>query len=98
MDASDVIKSMQRRSCKEGAVHIWGPYADRHAKLLISQAVEGSFLAAYLHSQFIPYEQPCQRPQDAVELQLSATLDDSVWPILRTANKAFPSKPKLLVR
>jgi hypothetical protein len=27
----------------------WGPYADRHAKLLIRQAVVGSFLDAYLH-------------------------------------------------
>jgi hypothetical protein len=43
MDASDLIKSMQRQSCKEGAVHIWGPDADRHAKLLIDLAVEGRF-------------------------------------------------------
>jgi hypothetical protein len=35
MDASDLIKSMQRQSCKEGAVHIWGPDADWRAKLLI---------------------------------------------------------------
>jgi hypothetical protein len=35
MDASDLIKSMQRQPCKEGAVHIWGPDADRRAKLLI---------------------------------------------------------------
>jgi hypothetical protein len=40
MDASDLIKSMQRQSCKEGAVHIWGPEADRRAKLLIYQAME----------------------------------------------------------
>jgi hypothetical protein len=24
MDASDLIKSMQRQPCEEGAVHIWG--------------------------------------------------------------------------
>jgi hypothetical protein len=49
MDASDLIKSMQRHSCKEGAVHIWGPDADRRAKLLICQAVKGSRLDAYSH-------------------------------------------------
>ena len=47
MDASDLIKSMQRQSCKEGAVHIWGPDADRRAKLLICQAVKGSLFDAY---------------------------------------------------
>ena len=47
MDASDLIKSMQRQSCKEGAVHIWGPDADRHAKPLIHLAVQGSVLDAY---------------------------------------------------
>ena len=41
-NASDLIKSMQRQSCKEGAVHIWGPDADRRAKLLICLAVKGS--------------------------------------------------------
>jgi hypothetical protein len=46
MDASDLIKSMQRHSCKEGAVHIWGPDADRRAKLLICQAVKGSLLGS----------------------------------------------------
>jgi hypothetical protein len=50
MDASDLIKSMQRQSCKEGAVHIWDPDADRHAKLLIHLVVEGSTLSAYLHA------------------------------------------------
>jgi hypothetical protein len=47
MDASDLIKSMQRQSCKEGAVHIWGPDADQRAKLLIYLAVEGALLEAY---------------------------------------------------
>src|SRR6202030_3553957 len=50
MDASDLIKSMQRQSCKEGAVHIWGPDADRRAKPLIHPPVEGSLLLAYSHS------------------------------------------------
>ena len=44
MDASDLIKSMQRQSCKEGAVHIWGPDADRRAKLLIYRVVRGQNL------------------------------------------------------
>ena len=47
MDASDLIKSMQRQPCEEGAVHIWGPDADRRTKLLICLAVEGSLLDAY---------------------------------------------------
>ena len=46
MDASDLIKSMQRQSCKEGAVHIWGPDADQRAKLLIYRAMEGTILDA----------------------------------------------------
>ena len=46
MDASDLIKSMRRQSCKEGAVHIWGPDADRRAKLLICLAVKGSLLGS----------------------------------------------------
>jgi hypothetical protein len=46
MDASDLIKSMQRQSCKEGAVHIWGPDADRRAKLSIYRVVEGAILDA----------------------------------------------------
>jgi hypothetical protein len=46
MDASDLIKSLQRQPCEEGAVHIWGPDADRRAKLLIYLAVEGSLLDA----------------------------------------------------
>ena len=25
MDAIDLIKSLQRQACEEGAVHIWGP-------------------------------------------------------------------------
>src|ERR1700730_9182489 len=49
MDASDLIKSLQRQPCEEGAVHIWGPDADWQAKLLIYQAMEGSILDAYLH-------------------------------------------------
>jgi hypothetical protein len=49
MDASDLIKSLQRQPCEEGAVHIWGPDADRHAKLLIYLAVEGSLLDACSH-------------------------------------------------
>jgi hypothetical protein len=35
MDAIDLIKSLQRQACEEGAVHIWGPDADQRAKLLI---------------------------------------------------------------
>jgi hypothetical protein len=50
MDASDLIKSMQRQPCEEGAVHIWGPDADRRAKLLIYQAMVGAILDAYLQS------------------------------------------------
>ena len=49
MDASDLIKSLQRQPCEEGAVHIWGPDADRRAKLLICLAVKGSLLDAYSH-------------------------------------------------
>jgi hypothetical protein len=49
MDASDLIKSLQRQPCEEGAVHIWGPDADRRAKLLICKAVKGSLLDAYSH-------------------------------------------------
>ena len=49
MDASDLIKSMQRQSCKEGAVHIWGPDADRRVKPLICLKVVGSLLYAYSH-------------------------------------------------
>ena len=48
MDASDLIKSLQRQPCEEGAVHIWGPDADRRAKLLIYQAMEGAILDAFL--------------------------------------------------
>ena len=44
MDASDLIKSMQRQPCKEGAVHIWGPDVDRRAKLLMYQAMVGAIL------------------------------------------------------
>jgi hypothetical protein len=51
MDASDLIKSMQRQPCKEGAVQILGPDADRRAKPLIYQTMEGSFLDAYLHRE-----------------------------------------------
>ena len=29
MDASDLIKTLQKYPCEEGAVHIWGPDADR---------------------------------------------------------------------
>jgi hypothetical protein len=49
MDASDLIKSLQRQPCEEGAVHIWGPDADWRAKLLIYRVVEGSILDAYSH-------------------------------------------------
>jgi hypothetical protein len=49
MDASDLIKSMQRQPCEEGAIHIWGPDADRRAKLLMFRAAKGSILAAYSH-------------------------------------------------
>jgi hypothetical protein len=62
MDASDLIKSMQRQSCKEGAVHICGPDADRRAKLLIYQAMEGAILDAYLHlDKDVPISRPVQR-------------------------------------
>jgi hypothetical protein len=40
MDASDLIKSLQRQPCEEGAVPIWGPDADRRAKLMICLPVE----------------------------------------------------------
>ena len=46
MDASDLIKSLQRKPCEEGAVHIWGPDVDRRAKLLIYKAMEGSIFIA----------------------------------------------------
>jgi hypothetical protein len=42
MDASDLIKSLQRQPCEEGAVHIWGPDADRLPKCLIDFASMGS--------------------------------------------------------
>jgi hypothetical protein len=58
MDASDLIKSLQRQPCEEGAVHIWGPDADRRARLLIHQATEGAVLDAYLHPVGA-YECPC---------------------------------------
>jgi hypothetical protein len=41
MDASDLIKSLQRQPCEEGAVHIWGPDADRRPKLLMFRAAKG---------------------------------------------------------
>ena len=49
MDASDLIKAMQK-ILRGGAVHIWGPDVDRRAKLLIYQAMEGSILDAYFQS------------------------------------------------
>jgi hypothetical protein len=41
MDASDLSKSLQKHSCEEGAVHIWGPDADRRDNALISLRLEG---------------------------------------------------------
>ena len=46
MDAIDLIKSLQRQTCEEGAVHIWGPEADRHDKLVICLAFKGSFFGS----------------------------------------------------
>jgi hypothetical protein len=62
MDASDLIRSMQRQSSKEGAVHIWGPDADRHATLLIHLVVEGAPLSDYLHPCGMPGITTAQGP------------------------------------
>ena len=59
MDASDLIKSLQRKPCEEGAVHIWGPDADQRAKLSIYRAVEASILDA------------CSQPDASIEIPTS---------------------------
>src|ERR1700730_1019269 len=80
MDASDLIKSMQRQSCKEGAVHIWGPDADRRAKLLIYLAVEGSLLGACSRSARSAASWWRSRRQDAgVQRELTTQLSIRPW-------------------
>src|ERR1700686_2005100 len=80
MDASDLIKSMQRQSCKEGAVHIWGPDADRRAKLLIYLAVEGSLLGACSQSARSAASWWRSRRQDAgVQRKLTTQLSIRPW-------------------
>ena len=46
MDAIDLIKSLQRQACEEGAVHICGPEGDRRPKCLIDFASAGSVFGA----------------------------------------------------